>query len=328
MKGEGRNSSPVSGVSRTQNAKYSQAELVSIQTLHCAICSVSLGDPGSMRSHLDGRPHLAQKQKIADRKLRETYGVGMSDIMTTKKEHFGVDDNYWLRMEGEEKQKMFTGDKKLYEVYDEKRYDRMAARFNRKDYDHGQFKESRTNLYCEVCGVTVATRDVMESHKQGKEHLRQVQQAKRYECKICNITVPCQNTLDSHMRGKDHIKKENQINEEQRRNKRMYGQIKPEPGRDDRKYLESLTSQNEKLKTEWREVVAKNKECIDKHHEEIRSCRELEKLHAEIENLEYEKESLTEKIAQVKLKYPSKTASKKNEDKEYTEAEPEVIDLD
>ena len=29
-----------------------------------------------------------------------------------------------VRMEGEEKQKMFTGDKKLYEVYDEKRYDR------------------------------------------------------------------------------------------------------------------------------------------------------------------------------------------------------------
>ena len=42
------------------------------------------------------------------------------------------------------------------------------------------------------------------------------------------VTAPMplfQDTLNNHMRGKDHIKKENQIKEEQRRNKRIFGQF-------------------------------------------------------------------------------------------------------
>ena len=57
----------------------------------------------------------------------------------------------------------------------------MKARFDRRQYDHGQFEDSTRELYCELCGVTVATRDVMESHKQVQYtvHTNQTKQSRR-----------------------------------------------------------------------------------------------------------------------------------------------------
>ena len=114
-----------------------------------------------------GKRHLAQKQKHADNMLRKRFGVGLSESMTTKKEHFGVDEGFWLRNESKDKQQMYYKDPELKRVHDDKRYDLMKSNFKgAKNYDRGQFKENMKDLYCELCGVTVATRDIMESHKQ------------------------------------------------------------------------------------------------------------------------------------------------------------------
>ena len=99
---------------------------------------------------------------------------------------------------------------------DTARLDKVKAKFDPANYDHGQFRYKRSELYCDSCDVWVRSRDQMQAHKEGANHKKKSSRVAVYECKLCLIKVPCQDTLNSHMRGKDHIKRVNQLAETRR----------------------------------------------------------------------------------------------------------------
>jgi len=269
-----------------------------------------------MRNHLTGATHLANKQKRSAYRLREEYGASLPEIMVPKPEYFGFDKDYWKRADKETRMKGFE-DEEISKQHDTKYFDKIKPKFDQRTYDHGQFKNSTKDLYCEICGVTVATRDVMDNHLKGKEHQRQAKKVERYNCSICNITVPCQNTLDNHMRGKDHIKKERQIMEEQKRLEKQYGSIKLEPGSDEGLRLKELEQENKTLKRRFMEEDYKNKQCIREHGKEDEIRQEILKVEAATERLRLDNEELRLKIRAL-TEGPIKEEIKKEEE-EYTE---------
>ena len=96
---------------------------------------------------------------------------------------------------------------------DTARLDKVKAKFDPANYDHGQFRYKRRDLYCETCDVWVRSRDQMQAHKEGANHKKKSSRVAVFECNLCLIRVPCQDTLNNHMRGKDHIKRVNQLAE-------------------------------------------------------------------------------------------------------------------
>jgi len=183
-----------------------------LQTLNCKACSVTLHDRDSMMSHLKGRPHLSQQQRLRDKEVRiKTGGRGLNDVLKPDKQRLQYEDNFWDKSKAPRtllpEQERFL---------DETRLDRVKANFDRDKYDHGQFKYKEEELHCEICDVYTRSRDQMQAHKEGQNHKKRSAKVQRYNCEICLIEVPCQETLDNHMRGKDHIKREKQLQEKRR----------------------------------------------------------------------------------------------------------------
>ena len=64
--------------------------------------------------------------------------------------------------------------------------------------------------YCEVCHVHLRSRDLLQAHQQGVQHMRRafraggVPQGQRFRCPVCLVDFDCQNNLHNHMRGDGH----------------------------------------------------------------------------------------------------------------------------
>lgn len=184
-----------------------------LRTLNCRPCNVYLHDRDSMLAHLKGRPHLSQLQRLQDRDVRSiTGGRGLSEVLRPDKNRMQYEDNFWDTTRApvalQPAQKRFL---------DEKRLDKIKAKFDSKSYDYGQFKYDEEDLYCEVCDVWTRSRDVMQAHKEGQNHVKRSAKVRRFRCEICLVEVPCQDTLDNHMMGKDHIKREKQLQEKRKK---------------------------------------------------------------------------------------------------------------
>jgi len=193
-------------------ASYPWEDRESLRTLHCKDCNVYLHDRDSMFSHLKGRPHLMQQQRLRDNEVRQaTGGRGLNDMLRPDKERLNYDDGYWDRERGSRKLRP-----EQERFLDTSRLNSVKAKFDSEDYDYGQFRYKEEDLYCEVCDVWTRSRDQMQAHKEGANHKKKSAKVQRYQCKLCLIEVPCQDTLDNHMRGKDHIKRQMQL-EEQRK---------------------------------------------------------------------------------------------------------------
>ena len=143
----------------------------------------------------------------------------------------------------------------------------MKAKFDKDNYDHGQFRFKRRDLYCESCDVWVRSRDQMQAHKEGANHKKKSSRVAVYECKLCLIKVPCQDTLNSHMRGKDHIKRVNQLAESRRARGEVGEKEEEEVGyktgplemmklrNDEREELGRLRRENEILRTKVQQYI-------------------------------------------------------------------------
>jgi len=194
------------------NPNYPWQDEETLRTLHCEDCAVYLHDRDSMLSHLKGRPHLMQKQRIRDREVRlSTGGRGMNDMLRPDKESFKYDDGYWDRERGPRKLRP-----EQERFLDTKRMDGIKAKFDQDGYDYGQYKYDEGALHCDICDVWTRTRDTMQSHKEGANHKKKSAKVQRFQCTLCLIEVPCQDTLDNHMRGKDHVKRQMQLLEQRR----------------------------------------------------------------------------------------------------------------
>ena len=166
----------------------------------------------SMMSHLKGRPHLMQQQRLRDSEVRMVSGGrGLNDMLRPDKDSLKYDDSYWDRERGARKLRP-----EQERFLDTDRLDSVKAKFDSEDYDYGQFKYKQEELYCDICDVWTRSRDQMQAHKEGANHKKKSAKVQRYQCKLCLIEVPCQDTLDNHMRGKDHIKRQMQLQEQRR----------------------------------------------------------------------------------------------------------------
>jgi len=163
-------------------------------------------------SHLKGRPHLMQQQRLRDSEVRTvTGGRGLNDMLRPNQDCFNYDDSFWDRERGARKLRP-----EQERFLDTSRLDSVKAKFDNDLYDYGQFKYNEEELYCDICDVWTRSRDQMQAHKEGANHKKKSTKVQRYQCKLCLIEVPCQDTLDNHMRGKDHIKREKQLQEQRR----------------------------------------------------------------------------------------------------------------
>merc|ERR1719369_315035 len=165
-----------------------------------------------MYSHLKGKSHLMMLQRIRDNSLRVSTGYGLMARNQIDPDEVEYDGNYWEREQGPKK---LRPDQERF--LDAKGLDRIPAKFQDKNYDHGQFSFREKEFHCDICDVWVRSRDQMQAHKEGKNHKKKSGKVKRFNCKICLIDVTCQDTLDNHMKGKDHIKRAQQMNERRRR---------------------------------------------------------------------------------------------------------------
>ena len=129
---------------------------------------------------------------------QRTGGLGLDDVLRPS-------EKYWDRERG---QRSLRPEQERF--LDTARLDKVKAKFDPTNYDHGQFRYKRKELYCESCDVWVRSRDQMQAHKEGANHKKKSSGGAVFECELCLIRVPCQDTLNCHMRGKDHIKRVNQ----------------------------------------------------------------------------------------------------------------------
>merc|ERR1719452_22386 len=192
--------------------QYPWQDEETLRTLHCKDCNVYLHDRDSMLSHLRGRPHLMQQQRLRDDEVRKVSGGrGLNDMLRPVKESFDYDENYWDRERGARKLRP-----EQERFLDTSRLDSVRAKFDSEAYDYGQFKYREEELYCDICDVWTRSRDQMQAHKEGANHKKKSAKVQRFQCTLCLIEVPCQDTLDNHMRGKDHIKRQMQLQEQRR----------------------------------------------------------------------------------------------------------------
>jgi len=306
------------------NAFYSPEDIRAIENLHCRICDVRLHDEGSMKAHIDGRPHLAMKNKIAANQIRNDSGLSLLDTVKPDPAFYDSDSKFWIK---EEQKSRMLGTKDMKK--EAERLDEMKPKFNKTKYDHAQFSGSdRKDLYCEICGVTVVTRDVMESHRAGKEHIRKASKIERFSCRICLINVPCQDTLNNHMRGKDHIKRVQDLEQEKQYRRRP--EEEGEDTGDTRIQLKQLEDANNTLKRTVKELMHETQECRRNHapleqarKKAIQAQRELD------ESREEEKRLLKEieKLERIAAMAPPVKVKKKEE---YMEERnnPDLITLD
>jgi len=246
---------------------------------------VTLHDEDSMMAHIKGKPHLAQLKRLQDREVRErTGGLGLSEVLRPNSQTY--DEKFWDRERGARRLRP-----EQERFLDTNRLNNVEAKFNPKNYDNGQYRYNKKELYCEPCDVWVRSRDQMQAHKEGANHRKKSARVAVYECKLCLIRVPCQDTLNNHMRGKDHIKRANQLHE----NRRQRGEVNEdsEEGykigplemfklRDDEKEeLNRLRRENEILKKKVAQYKAERERSVREHGMEVeelrRRVRELER---------------------------------------------------
>lgn len=192
---------------------YPWDDTETLLSLNCKACSVFLHDRDSMMAHLKGAPHLSQQQRLRDKEVRaRTGGFGLSNVLKPDNVKMNYDDKFWVQNRGKNRKLKPEQERFL----DTKRLDNITAKFDGRNYDHGQFKFDMKENYCEKCDVWTKTRDQMQAHREGANHRKMSAKIQRYRCALCLIDVPCQDTLDNHMRGKDHIKREKQLQEQRR----------------------------------------------------------------------------------------------------------------
>ena len=72
------------------------------------------------------------------------------------------------------------------------------------------FVGSRSLFFCEICEVSCDTKEVLNIHKRGKVHMKNVKkssaQHKKHSCEICHIECTDENSLIMHLKGKKHLK--------------------------------------------------------------------------------------------------------------------------
>ena len=79
-----------------------------------------------MKSHIDGRRHLAQKSKISDHQKRWVSGP-TDPIKTDPAYSVPYDEQYWKRADNEKKVLMYKNPN-LARVFDTESYDKMAPK--------------------------------------------------------------------------------------------------------------------------------------------------------------------------------------------------------
>lgn len=157
---------------------------------------------------------------------------------------------------------------------DTSRFDNIPAKFDPKNYDHGQFKYKQAENYCEKCDVYTKTRDQMQAHKEGANHKKMSAKVQRFRCDLCLIDVPCRDTLDNHMRGKDHIKRVKQL-EEQRREK---GEVVDEEGtrgyRTGPREMAKLEQTEREELEQLRKTVKTLRDKVQEQNKKLAKCRQ------------------------------------------------------
>lgn len=255
-----------------------------LRTLHCKPCDVLLHDKDSMLAHLKGRPHLSQQQRLRDKEVRSiTGGRGLTEVLRPDKQRLQYEDNFWDR-----KRAPTTLQPAQERFLDERRLDRITAKFDSKSYDYGQFKYKEEELYCEVCDVWTRSRDQMQAHKEGQNHRKKSAKVQRFRCEICLVEVPCQDTLDNHMMGKDHIKREKQLQEKRKeRGEVVEGDsigFKTGPremaklSNNEREELEELRRSVKYLRNKVKELTQHRTTCKNEHGtQEVKDLRDYKR---------------------------------------------------
>ena len=218
---------------------------------------------------------------------QRTGGLGLGDLLQPSSEMY--DEKYWDRERG---QRSLRPEQERF--LDTARLDKVQAKFDPTNYDHGQFRYKRKELYCESCDVWVRSRDQMQAHREGANHKKKSSRVAVFECQLCLIKVPCQDTLNSHMRGKDHIKRVNQLTEARRKARAEAGQQQQQEEEeelgyktgplemmklrdDEREELGRLRRENEILRTKVGRYVREREQTrreLEELRREVRRCRD------------------------------------------------------
>lgn len=289
------------------NGQYNEEELESLRSFYCKLCDVRLHDVNSMKGHINGFKHLTKKN---DKKIRASNRSKRRDST----QEVEVDPDFWIKKEQESKSELFD-EAEFKMTYDDERFVKMPSKFDRRNYDHGQFTNKNifsNDLYCKVCGVSTPTRDGMQSHEMGKTHQRNIAKVIKFECKLCKVEVACQGTLDSHMKGAGHIKRA----EEVKQRKQLNGEKKILTS-SEVKNFEQLKKEREHLRSRNKEQMSQLNVCRSSHIEAERINQEYDEVEKELLQAETEYKQLKSDISKQKKIKKEKIA--KIENREYVE---------
>jgi len=245
------------------------------RTFQCKHCDVKLHDRDSIESHLQGKPHLMQQQRLKDHALRVGTGFGIK-ARTAGTGKVEYDSSFRQRERGP---KNLKPEQKRW--LDEKGLDKIEPKFKLNTYDKGQFDTGNPDFHCEPCGVWVKQRDQMQAHKEGKNHKKKCEKVIRHHCEICLIDVTCKETLENHKQGKDHVKREKQLEMSRRRMRErendttgdeveVYGGEAEhnETFEEMRKKNRELEQRIKILQSEMKKLQEHKKRCLDTHETE------------------------------------------------------------
>lgn len=170
----------------------------------CELCKVEFTSPTMAKSHYNGKEHVRreatgkEKIKVVEDKTGR-FGIGGNFKTNTGYKPEGVDDVVEEALKNASEEELTWG--------------AMA-----------EVAELHPKFYCNVCNISLSSQTVYDSHIQGKNHKKKLNQpnesitntpvlkegavgSSNFRCDICDISVTSEEVLNTHLQGKNHRKK-------------------------------------------------------------------------------------------------------------------------
>eukprot|EP00088_Acartia_fossae_P047017 TRINITY_DN5091_c3_g1_i3.p1 TRINITY_DN5091_c3_g1~~TRINITY_DN5091_c3_g1_i3.p1 ORF type:complete len:640 (-),score=152.80 TRINITY_DN5091_c3_g1_i3:578-2497(-) len=179
----------------------------------CEICSVILADQNTFNIHIQGKKH--QKAE----KMASQLSSGELDAKLFKCLICNVtaptQDAMSKHYEGKPHQKKAKAQDEFMNI---DAGDGTGLAVGAKKNKTPKQKPQRENklFECEVCNITCTSKDMLDSHLQGKSHNKKMKSGEEFKCEVCEMSLSSEIMYQSHIEGKKHLNKVKKLNEPQK----------------------------------------------------------------------------------------------------------------
>lgn len=174
----------------------------------CDYCKISLTSTAMAKSHYSGQQHRKRVESGREKivvKEDPTGNFGIGEKFRRFSKNNVKEDGDEVVMKALRKNAM--EDDLGWQITEK---EKLAAKLN-ENTSMGSTLVKKGVLSCNICDVTVQSKDVLDAHLMGKQHKKKLAQSKnpgaKFRCDLCNIETSDQTGLDMHLQGSKHKKK-------------------------------------------------------------------------------------------------------------------------